>query len=646
MDTRRWIQFSLISLAVLLIWQQVIAVFPALGPVPAVQQRKPQIEVAKDAIAEAKAATAAEKPDSDDATAETDEEPPSTLPQFPPREVTLGSLDPTSGYFLNVTLTSEGAAIRKVELNDPRYRDLNDRDRPLAIVGGKEQVPARSFAVLSDGPLDPAEPGATLATLHWELVESDEESAVFRLPATASTPELTKTFRIRKGGDREKDTAGYLVDVSLAATNDGEEAKTLDYRWQGPISVPLENLESTRTFVELKGGVLPPGESEVDVVSMYAADIVEEYDLAAAGGQDGNVTKWRDPLAFVGVDAQYFAALATATEGGRPIEWLKEVVPSYVERGEKLEHSDITLRMVAEPMAVAPGASAEHAMQVFFGPKRDSLLDAFGAGDIIAFGWFGSISRVMLAVLGFFHHTLSLPYALAIMLLTCCVRGLMLPISLKQAQQGKKMKEMQPKIAKLQEKYGDDKEGLMKAQMQLYRDEDFNMLAGCFPIFLQFPIFIGLYQALYNAIDLRLAEFLWIDNLAAPDHLFRMPFSLPYLGEWFNLLPILTCILFIAQQKMFMPPPTSDEQAMQQKLMKYMMIGMGFIFYFVPAGLCLYFIASSLWGMTERTLIDRDIIKLKPKKKKDRKPRETPGWMQRMLEAADEAKQQQQSPKR
>jgi YidC/Oxa1 family membrane protein insertase len=122
------------------------------------------------------------------------------------------------------------------------------------------------------------------------------------------------------------------------------------------------------------------------------------------------------------------------------------------------------------------------------------------------------------------------------------------------------------------------------------------------------PIFIGLYSALSHAVDLRAAQFLWVKNLAAPDQLFQWPggFRLPFLGHYFNLLPLVTVGLFLVQQKMFMPAPDpDDEQAqMQHKVMNFMMIFMGFLFYHVPAGLCVYFIASSLWGMGERKLLD------------------------------------------
>jgi membrane protein insertase Oxa1/YidC/SpoIIIJ len=127
---------------------------------------------------------------------------------------------------------------------------------------------------------------------------------------------------------------------------------------------------------------------------------------------------------------------------------------------------------------------------------------------------------------------------------------------------------------------------------------------------------------LQESVHFRLAGFLWIDNLAAPDMLLWWGENIPlisrpsdmgsilYLGPYLNLLPILAVTLMIFQQKMMMPPAADEQQAMQQKMMKYMMIFFGLMFYKVAAGLCVYFIASSLWGFTERKLLP----KLKPVK--------------------------------
>src|SRR5262249_30373064 len=147
------------------------------------------------------------------------------------------------------------------------------------------------------------------------------------------------------------------------------------------------------------------------------------------------------------------------------------------------------------------------------------------------------------------------------------------------------------------------------------------MLGSCWIVLLQMPIFLGLYYALQESIYFRLAPFLWMKNLAAPDMVFgwgdNIPFLShgvdmgfmghwgPWLGPFFNIFPIIWVVLQIIQQKMIMLPPTSEQEAMQQKMMKYMMVFIGVMFYKVPAGLCLYFIASALWSVAERKLLPK-----------------------------------------
>jgi YidC/Oxa1 family membrane protein insertase len=174
-----------------------------------------------------------------------------------------------------------------------------------------------------------------------------------------------------------------------------------------------------------------------------------------------------------------------------------------------------------------------------------------------------------------------------------------------------------PELKKLQEKYKNDPQARTQAMMELYRKHGVNPLGGCLPLLLQMPIFLGLYWALQESIFFRLAPFLWIENLAAPDMLLRWGEWIPwisdpnnmgsflYLGPYFNALPVVAVALMLVQQKMIMPPPTDEQQAMQQKMMKWMMIFMGILFYKVAAGLCIYFIASSLWGLAERRLLPK-----------------------------------------
>ncbi len=310
-------------------------------------------------------------------------------------------------------------------------------------------------------------------------------------------------------------------------------------------------------------------------------------------------------------------------------------------------------------LRLKPGEPVVHKYVLYNGPVKVKLLEqlrldeavddrAQGApavdDDLVAFyrddlhlstltdypsSWFGQtfaaigltglviwLTNVLHTVLWSMHHVIP-AYGVCIILLTVTVRALMHPFSRKQAKMTMKMQELAPELKKLQEKYKNDKPALGAAQMELYRKHGANPLGSCWIVFLQMPVFLALYCTLQESIHFRLAPFLWIDNLAAPDMLVRWGESIPwlsraqdygwmlYLGPYFNLLPVIAAGLMIAQQKLTMPPPADEQQAMQMKMMKYMMVFMGLMFYKVAAGLAIYFIASSAWGFAERKLLPK-----------------------------------------
>jgi YidC/Oxa1 family membrane protein insertase len=222
-----------------------------------------------------------------------------------------------------------------------------------------------------------------------------------------------------------------------------------------------------------------------------------------------------------------------------------------------------------------------------------------------------------LGILHFFYSIVG-NYGLAIIMLTVLVRLCMVPISRKQAQSMVKMQELKPELDKLKDKYKGDPTKQSQAMQELYRKHNINPLAGCLPMFIQLPIFIGLYRSLAVDVELRQAPLIsdavhWCSNLAAPDMLLNWSSFMPAsvnsgigflgLGPYLNVLPLVTVALFIAQQKILMPEPANEQAAMQQNMMKYMMIFFAFMFYKVASGLCIYFIASSIWGITERKLM-------------------------------------------
>lgn len=231
--------------------------------------------------------------------------------------------------------------------------------------------------------------------------------------------------------------------------------------------------------------------------------------------------------------------------------------------------------------------------------------------DLIIF-----FTNLLHTLLGWLYKIIPV-YGICIILLTVIVRGLMFPLSRKQALTSIKMQELAPEMKKLNEQYKEDPRKKTEAMMALYRKHGVNPLGSCWMLLLQLPIFMGLYWAFRESVQFRLAGFLWVDNLAAPDMLFPWSDSIPvisrpedygsilYLGPYFNLLPLLAIAFMIIQQRMFMPPPTDDQQVAQRKMMTFMMILFAVFFYKVAAGLCVYFIASSLWGFAERKLLPK-----------------------------------------
>ena len=156
----------------------------------------------------------------------------------------------------------------------------------------------------------------------------------------------------------------------------------------------------------------------------------------------------------------------------------------------------------------------------------------------------------------------------------------------------RKMQELQPKIVALREKYRDNPQKMSTETMELYKKYKINPLGGCLPMLLQMPVFIGLYQVLWRSVSFKGAHFLWIKDLSEPDRVAVLPFSLPFIGNEINLLPILMIFVMAIQQKLTAKSMGGMDpaQAAQQKMMAVIMpVFLGAIFYHFASGLTLYF---------------------------------------------------------
>jgi YidC/Oxa1 family membrane protein insertase len=238
---------------------------------------------------------------------------------------------------------------------------------------------------------------------------------------------------------------------------------------------------------------------------------------------------------------------------------------------------------------------------LFVGPKELDTLKSVGKGleRTIDFGYFGFVSIPFLYVLHFFHGFTG-SYGIDIILLTVLIKLLMAPLTHKSFVSMKQMQKLQPQMERLKEKYKDDKEKLNKEIMELYRRNGVNPLGGCLPMVLQFPVFIGLYNALSTPIELRHARFLWIKDLSRPDWE-SLPFTL---GSWHLGVPVLTIFMgasmFIQQ---WMTPSAGDPN--QRKMMLMMPLIFTFMFVSFPAGLTVYWLVNNILTIGQQYWINR-----------------------------------------
>ena len=252
---------------------------------------------------------------------------------------------------------------------------------------------------------------------------------------------------------------------------------------------------------------------------------------------------------------------------------------------------EIIHTQLVSPEEVLPAKGRlQYNYQAYFGPKRISTLKEAGHDleRIVNFGWFDKIAKPALYLLNFFYKYVG-NYGIAIILVTVLIKILFWPIAQKGLKSMKNMQKIQPKMAKLKEKYKDDSTRLNQEMMNLYKTYKVNPLGGCLPMILQIPVFFALYKVLLQAIELRHAPFmLWITDLSAPDRL-MIGVDIPYLGG----LPVLTLLMggsMFLQQKMT-PSPADAPQA---KIMMFLPVIFTFMFLNFASGLVLY------WPMDRR----------------------------------------------
>jgi YidC/Oxa1 family membrane protein insertase len=454
--------------------------------------------------------------------------------------------------------------------------------------------------------------GARLASLQLKKYRTTvaPDSSPLEMVIPGKGGELPFGVELRDGQILSDSGAPYTVkgealDLKDAATG------SLDFIWQGESGTiekrfvfqggryEFEATVSARNFPAQYKEVAVAWDKVADVAQEPGAEVIfdrtlyldghklteDVFDKLAAGKILPNPQE-QNGLGFAGYAGKHFLAAMAPADGDVHRLWLKL-------RDHTVEEK------VLFPLSAASG---EHTIEVYVGPKDFDALEGIGHGlsRAVNMGWSSFIAVPLLHILKL-SHRFSSNYGIDIILLTVLIKLLFVPLTQRSFKSMRAMQKLQPQMTKIRERFKDNSEQMNKEIMELYRRHKVNPLGGCLPMILQIPVFIGLYQALLNAVELRHAPFmLWINDLSAPDRLGAL--QLPFVQH--PGIPVLTLLMGVSMFLQQWMSPSAGDPA-QQRVMMIMPLMFTFMFVNFPAGLALYWLVNNLLTIAQQYYINR-----------------------------------------
>ena len=376
-----------------------------------------------------------------------------------------------------------------------------------------------------------------------------------------------------------KDEAGNLINKIYQFTNDShlinltyQVTNNTDQTWSGNLYTQLKRDRSPDPTASSGMGMsayLGPAFSLNDEkYQRYNFDDIDDAELKVSA-QRG----WAAML------QHYFVSA-----------WIPNAEHTFNYRARK-SNGNYIAELVGQGLQIPPGQTGATSAQLYVGPKLQGDLEAISPDlDLVVdYGFLWWISQPLFWLLTFMHGFVG-NWGAAIILVTLCVKLFFFYPSAISYRSMAKMRALAPEIAKLKERFGDDRQKMSQGMMELYKREKANPLSGCIPILIQMPVFIGLYWMLMESVELRHAPFiLWIEDLSVQDP--------------FYVLPLLMGATMFIQQMLNPTPP----DPMQAKIMKMLPIIFTFFFLWFPAGLVLYWVVNNILSILQQYVITKRI---------------------------------------
>lgn len=452
---------------------------------------------------------------------------------------------------LLVEINTIGGDIQRVELL--QHRDAEDKSKSFVLLQKHE----KHLYIAQTGLI-----GEGLPTHHAEFSSSADEyhladgadSLSVRLVASDN---VSKILTFHRGS--------YLIDVSYEIQNTGSN----------PIS-------ASAYFQLVRDDSVPVGDSKL--VPTYTGPAIyteqEKFQKVDFSSIEKNKTSYPKTAdnGWVAMLQHYFVAA-----------WLPTNKVQREYYSKSLGNQQYSVGAILPVAAIAPGQKGGISTPLYVGPANANLDSvAPGLGLTVDYGWLTIIATPLFWLLTFIQGWVQ-NWGVAIIVLTILIKLAFFPLSAASYRSMAKMRVVAPKLERIKQQYGDDREKLNRAMMDLYKTEKINPLGGCLPMLVQIPVFIALYWAILSSVELRHAPFFgWISDLSAAD---------PY-----YVLPAIMGISMLIQSKLNPTPP----DPLQAKLMQLMPVVFSVVFFFFPAGLVLYSVVNNVLSIAQQWYITRN----------------------------------------
>lgn len=461
--------------------------------------------------------------------------------------------------YLRAEISAAGGDLRRLEFT--KHRDFDDKNKNFVLFDNRpDHVYVAQTGLIGNG-LPSHRTAFKLRPGDLRLADGAADLVVRLDAVDSSGAKVTKSFRFRR--------SSYVIDVTYDVINQGTAA-----------------IQPFAYFQLLRDSKPPAGDSAMLPTYTGAAVYTEKdkFQKVAFGDMDKNKTPYpkNSDDGWVAMLQHYFFS-AWLPKNGSPREFYTR----------HLDGGLYAAGVIVPVGSIAPGQSVTLTVPLYAGPEEHEKLAKIAPGlDLtIDFGWLTIIAVPLFVVLSWIQNWVG-NWGVAIILLTILIKLLFYPLSQASYRSMGKMRVLAPKMQKLKEQYGNDRQRLQQAMMEMYKTEKINPLGGCLPIVVQIPVFIALYWTILASVELRHAPFmLWIQDLSTPD-------------PWY-VLPVLMGATMLIQTKLNPEPP----DPVQAKIMKIMPVAFSVFFFFFPAGLVLYWLVNNVLSIMQQWHINRGLEK-------------------------------------